>query len=44
MLEVNNNFQVIFGIKFDVLKDDIKMIMVGGVFDIVVMFEIEIDK
>nr|WGD64973.1 glucose PTS transporter subunit EIIB [Bacillus subtilis] len=31
VLEVNNNFQAIFGTKSDALKDDIKTIMVGGV-------------
>lgn len=31
VLEVNNNFQAIFGTKSDALKDDIKTIMAGGV-------------
>lgn len=31
MLEVNNNFQAIFGTKSDALKDDIKTIMAGDV-------------
>ncbi|MEG7379960.1 glucose-specific PTS transporter subunit IIBC [Bacillus subtilis] len=33
VLEVNNNFQAIFGTKSDALKDDIKTIMAGGVPD-----------
>lgn len=31
VLEVNNNFQAIFGTKSDALKDDIKTIIAGGV-------------
>lgn len=31
VLEVNNNFQAIFGTKSDALKDDIKTIMAGGI-------------
>ena len=31
VLEINNNFQAIFGTKSDALKDDIKTIMAGGV-------------
>ncbi|WP_372402379.1 glucose-specific PTS transporter subunit IIBC [Bacillus spizizenii] len=44
VLEVNNNFQAIFGTKSDALKDDIKTIMAGGVPDTAATLETETDK
>ncbi|MGY0431393.1 glucose-specific PTS transporter subunit IIBC [Bacillus rugosus] len=44
VLEVNNNFQAIFGTKSDALKDDIKTIMSGGVPDTAAALDKETDK
>ncbi|MHA6487867.1 glucose-specific PTS transporter subunit IIBC [Bacillus cabrialesii] len=43
VLEVNNNFQAIFGTKSDALKDDIKTIMAGGVPDTAAALDAETD-
>ncbi|WP_243572654.1 glucose-specific PTS transporter subunit IIBC [Bacillus stercoris] len=44
VLEINNNFQAIFGTKSDALKDDIKTIMAGGVPDTAAALDTETDK
>ncbi|MFB0636903.1 glucose-specific PTS transporter subunit IIBC [Bacillus rugosus] len=44
VLEVNNNFQAIFGTKSDALKDDIKTIMSGGVPDTAAALDTETNK
>ncbi|MBY4605193.1 MULTISPECIES: glucose-specific PTS transporter subunit IIBC [Bacillus] len=44
VLEINNNFQAIFGTKSDALKDDIKTIMVGGVPDTAAALDTETNK
>ncbi|WP_276736313.1 glucose-specific PTS transporter subunit IIBC [Bacillus sp. (in: firmicutes)] len=44
VLEVNNNFQAIFGTKSDALKDDIKTIMAGGVPDTAAALDTETDQ
>ncbi|MFP7233072.1 glucose-specific PTS transporter subunit IIBC [Bacillus subtilis] len=44
VLEVNNNFQAIFGTKSDALKDDIKTIIAGGVPDTAATLDTETDK
>ncbi|MEI1419973.1 glucose-specific PTS transporter subunit IIBC [Bacillus cabrialesii] len=44
VLEVNNNFQAIFGTKSDALKDDIKTIMAGGVPDTAAALDTEADQ
>lgn len=44
VLEVNNNFQAIFGTKSDALKDDIKTIIAGGVPDTAATLDTETDE
>ncbi|OBA03732.1 PTS glucose transporter subunit IICBA [Bacillus subtilis] len=44
VLEVNNNFQAIFGTKSDALKDDIKTIMAGEVPDTAAALDTETDQ